>query len=290
MQNSFVPVLFGRPMLANQAAPRRRMSGTTAIELDVVDRGRAAVEADISGKRRLQARLALLAFEALQERGFLAADIGAGAVVDDDIEGEVVNVVLADEPGLIGLVHRRLQAFAFPDELAAHVDVAGVGAHREAGEQTALDQEVRIVPHDLAVLARAGLGFVGVDDEIMRPAVGMLGHERPFEPGREPGAAAPAQPRRLHLVDDPVAPLFQEGLGAVPGAARARAFQAPVVQAVEVGEDAILVFQHHDRLFADASPTGGFGTASCTFAASPGFLASPSLSAGSCRSLPFPRA
>ncbi len=32
MQNSLVPVLFGRPMPANHAAPRRMMSGTTAID------------------------------------------------------------------------------------------------------------------------------------------------------------------------------------------------------------------------------------------------------------------
>ena len=32
MQNSFVPVLFGRPMAENQAAPRRMMSGATAID------------------------------------------------------------------------------------------------------------------------------------------------------------------------------------------------------------------------------------------------------------------
>ena len=31
MQNSLVPVLFGRPMPANQAAPRRRMVGATAM-------------------------------------------------------------------------------------------------------------------------------------------------------------------------------------------------------------------------------------------------------------------
>ena len=31
MQNSLVPTLFGRPMPANHAAPRRRMSGATAI-------------------------------------------------------------------------------------------------------------------------------------------------------------------------------------------------------------------------------------------------------------------
>ena len=51
--------------------------------LDVVDRGRAAIEADIGRERRLQPRLALLAFEAFQQRRLLAADIGAGAVVDD---------------------------------------------------------------------------------------------------------------------------------------------------------------------------------------------------------------
>ena len=52
---------------------------------------------------------------------------------------------------------------------AAHVDVGGVRAHRERGEQRALDQRMRVVAQDLAVLAGAGLRFVGVDDEIVRP-------------------------------------------------------------------------------------------------------------------------
>ena len=74
-------------------------------------------------------------------------------------------------PGLVGLVDRRLQALALADELAAHVDEGGVRAHGEAGDQAALDQRVRVVAHDLAVLAGAGLGLVGVDDEVARPAV-----------------------------------------------------------------------------------------------------------------------
>src|SRR5665213_4316262 len=49
--------------------------------LDVVDRGRQAVEPDCRRKRRLQARHALLALETLQQRRFLAADIGAGAYI-----------------------------------------------------------------------------------------------------------------------------------------------------------------------------------------------------------------
>ncbi len=161
----------------------------------VVDGGRAAVEPDIGRERRFQARLALLAFQAFQQRGFLAADIGAGAVVDVEIEVPAVDIVLADQLGVVGLVDRRLQAFTLADEFAADVDVAGVCTHGEAGDQAAFDQQMRIVPHDLAVLAGARLGLVGIDDEILRPTVRLLRHERPFQPGRKAGAAAPAQAR-----------------------------------------------------------------------------------------------
>ena len=104
-----------------------------------------------------------------------------------------MHVVLAEQLGLVGLVDRRLQALALADEFAAHIDVTGVRAHGETGNQTALDQQMRIVPHDLAILAGAGLGLVGVDHEIMRPAVRLLRHERPLQAGRKAGAAAPAQ-------------------------------------------------------------------------------------------------
>src|SRR5258705_1158490 len=134
---------------------------------------------------------------------------------------------------------------AFADKFAAHVNIAGVGAHREARKQAAFDQKMRIVPHDLAVLAGAGFGLVGIDHQIARPAVGrFLRHERPFQAGWETRPAPPAQARSLHLVDDPVAALVDDRLGAVPGAAPARALEAPVVQAVEVLEDAILVVEH----------------------------------------------
>ncbi len=162
--------------------------------------------------------------------------------------GPAVDVVVADEVRPRSLVDGRLAALALQDVLAADVDVAGVRLHRDAGDQAALDQQVRIVAHDLAILARAGLRFVGVDDEVGRPRRVGLGHERPFEPGREAGAAAAAQARRLHLVDDPVAALLEQPLGAVPVAARARAVEAPVAEAVEVGEDAVLVLEHRSNL------------------------------------------
>ena len=213
--------------------------------LDVVHGGRAAIQADIGRERRLQARLALLAFQAFEQRGFLAADIGASAVGDIELEREAVDVVLADQSRRIGLVDRRLQVLALADEFTADIDVADMGAHRAAGNQAAFNQEMRIVPHDLAILAGAGLGLVGVDDEIARATVGiLLRHERPFHAGREARPAAAAQAGRLHFGNDPVAALVENGLGAIPRAALARAVEAPVLEAVEITEDAVLVVEH----------------------------------------------
>jgi hypothetical protein len=154
-------------------------------------------------------------------------------VVNDDVEVVAVEVVLADEVSLIGLRHGRLQPLALADEFAADVDVAGVNAHGEAGNEAALHQQMRIVPHDLAILARAGLRLVGVDDEVVRPPLHrLLGHKRPFESGREAGAAAAALTRGLHLGDDGVAAFLQDRFGAVPGAPRACAGKAPIAPAV----------------------------------------------------------
>src|SRR6476661_5419459 len=72
--NSLVPSFFSRPMLANRDA------------LDVVDRGRAAVESGAGGERRLQPRLALLALEAFEHRHLFAADVGARAAMDEEVE------------------------------------------------------------------------------------------------------------------------------------------------------------------------------------------------------------
>ncbi len=47
------------------------------------------------------------------------------------------------------------------------------------------------------------------------------------------------------MLDDPIAPLQDQILGAVPIAAPARAGEPPIVLAVEVREDAVLVGEHH---------------------------------------------
>ena len=141
-------------------------------------------------------------------------------MVDDDVEVPAVDVVLADQPVVIGFLHGMLEVLALADEFAAHIDDRGMRIHGAAREQRAFDQMMRIVPQDFAVLAGAGLGLVGIDDEVVRTPVVDLGHEGPFERRRETGAAAAPQARALDLVGDPVAPALDERLGVLPAAAR----------------------------------------------------------------------
>src|SRR5258705_654400 len=75
---------------------------------NVVDSGRAAVEADIGREWRLQPRHALLAFEALQERGLLPADHGAGPVGYLKVERKAVCIGLAAQVVPLVLTTARL--------------------------------------------------------------------------------------------------------------------------------------------------------------------------------------
>src|SRR5271165_5389706 len=212
--------------------------------LDIVDCRRAAIETDLRREGRFEARLALAAFEALQEAGFFAADIGARPAMQVELEIPAGTAsVLADETGLVGLVDRGLQALRLVIELAADIDVAGVNPHPDRGEKATFDQLVRVVAEDVAVLAGAGLALVSVDAEIGR-AVALFRHERPFEARRKTGPATPAQPGFLDLLDDPVAAFEDELLGAVPIPSAPRARQPPIIAAIEVGEDTILVGKH----------------------------------------------
>src|SRR5690606_19829328 len=113
------------------------------------------IEADIGWKRRFQPWLALLAFQALQQRRFLTADIGTGAMMNMNIEIPAALVVLAQQSGIVAFVDRSLQRLALADEFAANVDVGDMRAHRETGNDAALDQRVRIMAENVTILAGA---------------------------------------------------------------------------------------------------------------------------------------
>ena len=138
MQKSLVPTLLGRPMRGEPGRAAAHDGADDGDDLDIVDGGRRAIEADIGRKWRLHARLALLALEAFEQCRLLAADIGAGAMMDVEVEVPAVDVVLADEARFIGLIDRGLQTLALADEFAAHIDVADIGGHRGAGDAGSL--------------------------------------------------------------------------------------------------------------------------------------------------------
>src|SRR3546814_3241328 len=56
--------------------------------LDIVHRRRATVKARARRARGFQARLALLALEAFDQRGFFAPDVSPGAAADEDVTVE----------------------------------------------------------------------------------------------------------------------------------------------------------------------------------------------------------
>ncbi len=72
---------------------------------------------------------------------------------------------------------------------------------RETGDEDAFEQLVRVLFHQHAVLAGAGLALVGVDDDVFGFRRGLR-NEAPLQAGWKTGAAAATQARRFHLVDD----------------------------------------------------------------------------------------
>ena len=113
-----------------------------------------------------------------------------------------------------------------------------------ACQKATLNEMVRIMAQDFSILAGAGFGFVGIDQQIVWPVMVFGWHERPFEAGRETAAATPLQSGRLDLAGYPTAARIDEFAGSHPGAALACALERPVVLAIEVGEDAALVGEH----------------------------------------------
>ena len=174
------------------------MCGAAGDGLRVVDDGGAAVEADDGREGRLDAGDAALAFERLHEGGLFADLVGAGAGLGDDVEVDAgAEDVLAEKALGVGVGDGLFDDLEQVAILAAQIDEAQLRADGEAGDHGAFDDRVRIVEEDDVILAGAGLGFVAVDQDVLR-LVGLLGDEGPLHAGGEAGAAAAAHAGGLH--------------------------------------------------------------------------------------------
>ncbi len=154
-------------------------------------------------ERRLETRLAFLAFERFHQRGFLAADIRTRAerVVDIDVDAAALDV-LAEQARRVGILQRELDMLErLVMEFAAQIVVGHRRAGRITRDRKPFDDRMRIETQDVAILAGTGFRFVRIAQDVFLARRGAR-HERPLQPGRKTSAAAATQRALLQLVDD----------------------------------------------------------------------------------------
>ena len=179
-----------------------------AERLDVVDDGRAHPQTEHGRKiRRLDARIRTLAFERFDEAGFLAANVGACAAmnVNFQIVARAKNI-FAEKIFRARFLDGAIQNLRSFRHFATDVDIGQLHVVREAGDDHAFDQLMRIFVHDLTILERARFGFVGIANEINRLAA-LAVNEAPLQSAGETSAAATAQAGDFHVLTD----LFRAG-------------------------------------------------------------------------------
>ena len=203
----------GEPLRALAQDGRHR-----GIALGVVDRGRRAIEAEGGRKRRLEARLAGLALERIEQRRLLAADVGAGA------DEGIADRNRRPSPGCSCRAGPPRRLPAAPPRSAAP-------ARREIRRGCSCSRPWRSCssrrspcPRSASAGCSAGCRDRGRCRARSRrsctprtsASVALRGMKLHFTPDRKRRAAAPAQPRGLDLLDDLLARRLL-GAGSLPG-------------------------------------------------------------------------
>ena len=171
------------------------IAGIVLSDLDVVDHGGAAIQADNGGERGLDARIAALAFERFHQRRFFAAFVGAGAGVRHQIEIETAALnILAEITLCIGFGDGGVHDVDDVAILAADIDVALVRADGVAGDNHALDQLVRDPFPSAGGLCTCRVRFRRRWHRMYFGLAVSLGTKLHFMPIGKP---APPRPRRL---------------------------------------------------------------------------------------------
>ena len=138
----------------------------------------------------------------MEQGGFFAADEGAGAEGDLDVEIKVgAHDVLAEQTIFSRLLDGVFEAVDGEWIFGADVDAPFVCADGIAADGHGFEHGMWVAFEDGAVHERAWVPFVGVADDIFHVGV-IAGSDLPFLPGWEAGAAAAAQSGIKHFLDD----------------------------------------------------------------------------------------
>ncbi len=175
--------------------------------LHVVDDGGLLPEANLAREGRLVARFGAMALNSFDERAFFAADVSAGTDKNFELVVEVAaQDFLPEKPGPIAAANFFAENFFLKMVLVANVKDAALGSCYKAGDDHALDEQMRQIGHDKAVLDGAGLAFISVADNIF-DGIGLFAHEIPLHAGGKSGPAHAFQFGRFKLGED-VIPCF----------------------------------------------------------------------------------
>src|SRR6185436_20122122 len=157
--------------------------GNVRERLDVVHDGRQAEQSRLRGKGRLVARLATKSFDGIEDCRFFAADIGARAAANFDVEANATTQnVVAEEVVSARGVDGVLDAGRAERIFAPNVEEAALTPRGKSGDRHRLDDGERIALEQHAILERAGFGFVRVADEVVRTGR-LFGDGIPFTSG-----------------------------------------------------------------------------------------------------------
>ena len=165
----------------------------------VVDDGRLAEQAVERGDRRLGPDHAALALEALQHRGLLAADVGAGADPHVQVEAQVASRGRSrpSQPWRVGDLDRGPQRGDRVRVLRADVDVA-LARRRPRGRRSSMPsisgERVALDQHPVG--ERAAVALVGVAADELQ-VVDAVEHGRHLMPAGKPAPPRPRSPESV---------------------------------------------------------------------------------------------
>ena len=130
----------------------------------------------------------VLALQAVQQRRFLAADVGSAATPHPQIESSLA----AQETGRPGFLEGPFENLRSLRVFIAQVDEAPCGTCCVGCDCHPFDDRVRIQVHQGAVLEASGFALVGVADDCLW-STGVLRDGVPFATGGKSGAPAARQ-------------------------------------------------------------------------------------------------
>ena len=171
-----------------------------AQSLHVIDDRRAHVETH-SGREIgwFDPGLGALAFQRFDQPCFFTTDIGAGTTVDVEVATEVTSTdVVAKESRFAGFRDGIFDNLCGLWKLFANVDVCEFGTDCEAGDDHALDELVRVLMDNVAILEGPRFGLVAVTDQVDRFLVAGR-DESPFHTCWKTGATSAPEARLLYF-------------------------------------------------------------------------------------------